>query len=164
MYRAYWNLGNEVHWVSPEMTEPTGEGYQGGYEVLFLRETGVPTALPVIATYDHGEPIYTKRIPRGLARPGRYVCSLHKRALNTNEYQSMGFEECGATPFLNFANWEEHVSTFHGDFVRSLNAMKKQDVMSGLLWEQSGKAAANWEKVRRASDPRLQAAEPTTKE
>ena len=151
---AYNAQGSRVYWKPEEMTSQTGENYQSGYEIMFMGQTGQPVGILATARPNHGEPIYTKTVPRNLHKPvAKYYCPLSRKSERLGEYQEMGFDACQSGGFLNFASWEDHVSGVHHDFSRALEGLRGEPAVA-FLWKLAQDGGMVAVKVRRDSDPR----------
>ena len=154
VYRAHRDHGYEVRWRMPEMVERAGSDYQVGFEVYFMAETGLPTALTAVSVPDHGEPVYTKKIPRITFQPRPFLCPLHERSSKLTRYQLLGFKTCASSGFSNFATWEEHVNSLHESLIRSVEALGEEQVKKAM-WQAAMESATQYKQARRATDPRL---------
>ena len=158
VYRAFRAHDRKVQWRPDPIPESVGADYGTGYEVLFVVETGQPTAIVASARLDHQEPHYTKRIPAGpfLRRP--FLCPLSPHVSNARLYQQMGFPLCEGSGSPNFVRWQEHLDT-HENFTQSLKAVNPA-MEETALWEKTRNEAATRGTQRTASDPRLHAQQP----
>ena len=155
--RAYEAHDRTVFWLPPDMMEAVGEGYQTGYEVKFMAETGQPVGMPTTASEDHIEPLYTKRIPRGPFPSLRYPCPLFPATTEAREYQKMGFPPCQSSGTLNFADWDEHLRRVHPGFLVSIMALNAESTEKAMhrLWKTATEDRERIQRTRRAQDPRL---------
>ena len=155
VYRAYRAHGREVYWAPPSWDESEAAAAPDldiGYEIKFMAETGHPIAMTLMASKDHGEPIYTKAIPRKTFPRRPYQCPLSPKMAKHDTYARMGFDPCDSDGFANFARWSEHFR-LHGDFLMSLNAVSGGANQRADLWDESVKSAGVAVQQRRLGRP-----------
>ena len=157
VYGAFLAFSEYVYWRPPAVEGPTtfGEEFQTGYEVKFVAETGRPIAFDVMASQDHGEPLFTKRIPRRTWPTIIAACPLYP-SIKADEYHKMGFDPCEVGEFSNYAQWEAHVLRRHEPFLRSLEAVTEGDEKPvNALWQRCLSERTAVAALRRSSDPRI---------
>ena len=158
VYRAHRAQGDLVWWKPPVVEGPTtfGEEYQIGYEVKFHAESGRPVGFDLMASQDHGEPIFTKRIPRRTWPADIYACPLSPVSEKGMEYKDLGFQTCIPDGFVNFAQWEDHVLRRHQPLIKSIEAVSEEEVKPvKQMWADCRAEASVRLAQRRESDPRL---------
>ena len=86
IYTAYIPWEEPVWWTPPipEGEVPAaGDERLVGYDLKFNALTGMPVAFTLVASLDHKEPLYTKRIPRRPWPRAIYPCPLSKHGART---------------------------------------------------------------------------------